>query len=623
VPGYLPGEARTWMPHLTPYDPKVALEQRGLATTELGIGAPDVTQRAQYKMAGGIPLNQAEQDAAAGAAQRMQKLGGPGTVVKLDIPGMTTTVGSPYNLTAMGNREYATPGEAAANALPGEHVVQTNRGTFMPIAPRAPTATEGYPQAPGAPAITAGGTSGAAAPGTNQAQPGTSTVTPPPGAPGAAPRPGTAGGAAARPAARVPQPAAPQSATSSVAPAGEPAAATPPPPPPPPPAAPAPAAPAAPAPPPAGVAAPTPPALPAPPPAYMPPGIDPNAVAPARPVPAAPPPRVGFPSPAPAEAKPDLQTQIPTVQPSAPPTRIVAPPVQPTPPPQGPSTIKTDPVTGVPLQKVTRKYQSGEEETFGATPIRNPEVRLRLREVGITNPDTASPAQIAAYEQDELSDTQRLEIAKTDIQRLRRGQSESEQTATQTLMDYRNNLNKFLEDFPNAGDRDIYIGWINRPVREFLEHFRQDPKFQAFVADLAPFQERFFERAGSALTTHEIAVLAPTLPTGGEVDPAAFEARLQRFNDRVNDRLSLRLVTQNMPVEEITPDFANKYLQGLAEQRATRRLAIATQGEAPPPEAPPSTVVINPPPPTSTTLPPAGPAAAAPPPFQVYGDWAQ
>jgi len=275
----------------------------------------------------------------------------------------------------------------------------------------------------------------------------------------------------------------------------------------------------------------------------------------------------------------------------------------------------------VPLQKVTKKYQSGEEETFGATPIRNPEVRLRLREVGITNPDLASPAQIAAYEQDELSDTQRLEIAKSDIQRLRRGQSESEQSATQTLMDYRNNLNKFLEDFPRASDRDIYIGWINRPYRDFLEHFRADPKFQDFVADLAPFQERFFERAGSALTTHEIAVLAPTLPTGGEVDPAAFEARLQRFNDRVNDRLSLRLVTQSMPAEEITPDFANKYLETLGAQRAARRLAAVTGPEAPPPEAPPATVTL-PPPPSTTTLPPAAPAGG-PPPFQVLGDWAE
>src|SRR5262245_15137213 len=93
VPGYMPGTPRQWMPNLPPYDPKAALEQRGLATTELGLGSQDVTQRAQYKMAGGIPLDQAEQDAAIKAAAHMQSLGGPGTVVKLDIPGMTTNVG--------------------------------------------------------------------------------------------------------------------------------------------------------------------------------------------------------------------------------------------------------------------------------------------------------------------------------------------------------------------------------------------------------------------------------------------------------------------------------------------------------------------------------------------------
>src|SRR5262252_2506055 len=469
VPGYEPGTARTWHPFLAPYAPKAALEEQGYATLEQYAAGGNDLQRGLAKTAGGIMPTLPETNAVLGRAAAIQHAAGPGSTAVVDFPGMKVQLGSPYNLTAMGTREYATPGEALANALPGEQVVATNRGTFTPMPTKQPTATEGYPTAPGAPATTAGGTSGVAAPGTNQAQPATGTVTPPPGAPATAPRPGTAGGAVApRPAAPVAQP-----ATSSVAPPSAPAAVAPPLPPPPRPVAPAPPPPA---------------------PAYVPPGVDPNAVAPSRPVPAAPPPRVGFPSPAPAEAKPDLQTQIPIVQPPAPPTRIVAPPVQPTPPPQGPSTLKTDPDTGVPLQKVTRKYQSGEEETFGATPIRNPEVRLRLREVGITNPDLASPAQIAAYEQDELSDTQRLEIAKSDIQRLRQGQSETEAAATQTLFDYRNNLNKFLEDFPNAADRDQYIGWINRPYRDFLEHFRQDPKFQAFVADLARFQERFFER---------------------------------------------------------------------------------------------------------------------------------
>ncbi len=176
VPGYLPGEARTWMPHLTPYDPKVALEQRGLATTELGIGSPDDTQRAQFKMAGGIPLNPLEQDAAIKAATKMQAQGGPGTVVKLDIPGMTTTVGSPYNFTAIGNEEYPTYAQAAAAAAaknasipagnPQWTVTQSARGTWLLSQPATPQqVAPAHPPAP-APAPAPG-----PAPGTQPAQP--------------------------------------------------------------------------------------------------------------------------------------------------------------------------------------------------------------------------------------------------------------------------------------------------------------------------------------------------------------------------------------------------------------------------------------------------------------------
>src|SRR5262249_24434931 len=90
VPGYMPGQAGAWMPKLPPYEPKTALEQQGLATTELGLTSPDAGQRAQFKMAGGIPLNDQEIAAAAQRARVVQALGGPGTVVQLDIPGMKT-----------------------------------------------------------------------------------------------------------------------------------------------------------------------------------------------------------------------------------------------------------------------------------------------------------------------------------------------------------------------------------------------------------------------------------------------------------------------------------------------------------------------------------------------------
>src|SRR5215813_1761185 len=139
VPGYMPGQARAWMPNLPPYEPKTGLEQLGLATSELGLGSQDAGQRAQYKMAAGVPLNDQEIAAAAQRARVVQGLGGPGTVVKLDIPGMTTNVGSPYNFSAVTAEEYPTYGLASAAAAarnanipagnPQWQVVPSGRGT--------------------------------------------------------------------------------------------------------------------------------------------------------------------------------------------------------------------------------------------------------------------------------------------------------------------------------------------------------------------------------------------------------------------------------------------------------------------------------------------------------------
>jgi len=134
VPGYMPGGGRAWMPSLPAYDPKAALEQRGLATMELGIGSQDAGQRAQYKMAAGIPLDDSEIVAATKRASAVQALGGPGTVVKLDIPGMTTNVGSPYS--GLGSTAFLDPVLAQkAAAASGKVVVKTDRGYELVDAP--------------------------------------------------------------------------------------------------------------------------------------------------------------------------------------------------------------------------------------------------------------------------------------------------------------------------------------------------------------------------------------------------------------------------------------------------------------------------------------------------------
>jgi len=189
VPGYMPGTPRQWAPNLPPYDPEQALKQQGLATIAQGVATSgDVGMRAQYKAAGGIPLDMEETRALTERARKVQEWGGPGTSVKLDIPGMTTQVGSPYiggqyldynaalaasaatgkpvipapgggftlgeNLPA---GEFRTQAEADAIKQPGEVSLPTGRGTFhnvkqepAGVAPRP--ATTGTPTSGGAPA---------------------------------------------------------------------------------------------------------------------------------------------------------------------------------------------------------------------------------------------------------------------------------------------------------------------------------------------------------------------------------------------------------------------------------------------------------------------------------------
>jgi len=216
VPGYMPGTPRQWMPNLPPYDPKAALEQRGLATAELGLGSQDAGQRAQYKMAAGIPLDDQEIVAATKRAQIVQGLGGPGTVVKLDIPGMTTNVGSPYNFSAVTSEEYPTYQLAAAAAAA--------KNAYIPAGNPQWTVT---PSGRGTYLLSQPATSAQAAP------PPT-----PPAVQGGAPRPAQPPAAAPPTARPVPAPTAPAPVQPPQAPAQPPApppaAAAPPPPPPPP-----------------------------------------------------------------------------------------------------------------------------------------------------------------------------------------------------------------------------------------------------------------------------------------------------------------------------------------------------------------------------------------------------
>jgi len=352
-------------------------------------------------------------------------------------------------------------------------------------------------------------------------------------------------------------------------------------------------------------------ALPEPPPrvpAYMPPGIDRNALAPSVAVPAAP---VGYAPPAPGG--PTLETQIPTVRPPVPAAQVVPPPpaVAPTPPPPAPPRYATTPVappsvapgTEVPVSRVTVTDQSGKQTTYEVPTVPSGDVGANMRLAGITDFRLADPQQIELYKNNELADYARKQATDADIARLRGTKPADQIAVINMLTDYRSDLDKLQEDFRSPEDRAKYIGWLRRPRVEWLSYYKSDPGFEKFVTDLAPFQYEKFDDEKTDLTHEEQRLLGGQLPTGREISPEAFEEHLQAFNDRVNTMLARRTAMLTMAPEQITPEWLNGFNRQMAETRAARR----TELMAPPPAAPPP-------------APAAAPPVGAPPALQIFGD---
>jgi len=158
MPGYEPGTARTWHPYLTPYAPEQQLEEQARVTTLQGLQSPDPGIRAQARLAAKMPiLDPGEMGALTTQASHMQQAAGPGSTVRVAMPGLDMTFGSPYNLAPVAVDEFPTYGQAAAAAGsrgPGWNVEQTNRGTFKPVPP--PTREQILPVAPPSPVMRGG-----------------------------------------------------------------------------------------------------------------------------------------------------------------------------------------------------------------------------------------------------------------------------------------------------------------------------------------------------------------------------------------------------------------------------------------------------------------------------------
>jgi len=626
VPGYIPGQARQWQPNFPPYSPDVGLKQQAEATLVQGIQtAGSDLARGQAKIAAGIMPTEPERTALIGTAKKLIEDAGPGSTVKVDIPGMPMEVGSPYNLAPVRTDEYKTFGEAqaAANlqggAAAGWGVEQTNRGTFVPVqrtrpmAPPTPVAPGTPPGAPaGAPAQTPAPTATTPAPAGGQKGGGgaipapTSTAQPPSPARPAAP---------ARPAVAPTRPAAPAVQTGTPAlTAGQIVIPTTPP------AAPYPGAPM-------DQNAPAPSSVPyqggqAPQgPAYPSPAFDDTATAQVAP------PTGGLFSwlgpasaeaaevPAPARAAPSGVPRFPAFTPPPTGTGIVAPalPVTPTPPGAAKPAVAPEMPAGtapLPLQERTYTGQQGQTDVYrrGA----QDELAADMNEAGITDLLTETDrGKLSKFNQLRLARQQREDISREDIRRMVRGPSEGEQSGDEVLYGYRTALKKFFEDFPDPAERDQFVGWIRRPALDKLMILRDDPRFKLFVQDLSPFQG--FDEHKKVFGSNEIQDIGGSMPTGHEDYPSDFEQRLADFPQTLNETIMRRYFLRTLPVGAQTPAMVEALDQTFAAQRAAQR-AAAEQAQQTPTETPPTITLA---PTTSTTGPPT--TTTSLPPLVVFG----
>jgi hypothetical protein len=224
---------------------------------------------------------------------------------------------------------------------------------------------------------------------------------------------------------------------------------------------------------------------------------------------------------------------------------------------------------------------------------------MRMRDLGIVTPESATPEQVQQWYTDEAKRNRDKAITDADVKRLRAGATETEAKADLALMGYLNDVNKLMEAFPDPAERASYLGPVRRRVKDQLEKFPafSDPRYQQWQTLVGPFGEKLFDRAGAALTEHEIAVLRPLLPTGKEDSPAQFEWRLQNFTDELTAKIALRAAWRQLPVEQQT---AETY-QALSDQLRDRRAAARQQALAPPVKAGESTTTT----PTTTQAPTA------------------
>src|SRR5262249_10248687 len=129
---------------------------------------------------------------------------------------------------------------------------------------------------------------------------------------------------------------------------------------------------------------------------------------------------------------------------------------------------------------------------------------LLMAENNVSDLRTATPQQAAAIKRGLIEARQRYSVADADAARLRRAPSESEADAEAYLATTKTAIERLYQDFPNPADRDMYVGFMNRPTAEVLQYFRADKRFNDFVNDVAALQPEKFDKVKGGFMENEI-----------------------------------------------------------------------------------------------------------------------
>jgi hypothetical protein len=222
-----------------------------------------------------------------------------------------------------------------------------------------------------------------------------------------------------------------------------------------------------------------------------------------------------------------------------------------------------------------------------------------LRENGIdpAKPPAGTTEALTQYKTDY---ERRIEEAKQDVQR-RYGKVGEAQTDTLVrLRTFRSYVNTLLDEFtPEERARYVGMGGLTPVLKGGA--FSQDPRFLRFRSLNAALRTSVFAEAGKAVTAPELALLAPTLPSGGEPTDASYEAALQLTTDKLDRLITGYDAQANMKVEDLTPEKQRLLVeQYLSAPDAPRYGPYQWQrgGSVLPPELRQGTT-------TTTTLPPS------------------